>query len=112
MKLLLEAWTANSLRDIQLALVIVLGVLLALSFARYVVSRAADMLAKRHASPLHRVVRDTTQATLLWLLLPVAAFVGASALRLPPKIEHIVDLAAAIALMLQAAVWGNRFIDR
>jgi hypothetical protein len=48
----------------------------------------------------------------LWLLLPVALFVGASALKLPQKVGHVIDLAAAIAVMLQAGVWGNRFIRR
>ena len=112
MKLLQQAWNDNALGDIQVAVAIALGVLFALAFLRFVFARAADALAARSSAPFHRVARDPARATRLWLLLPVAVYFGASALRLSPKIEHVLELAAVISLMLQAAFWGNRFIKR
>jgi small-conductance mechanosensitive channel len=94
------------------AAAVVLGVLIAFAILRYAFSRAAGALAERNAAPFHRVARDTANATRLWLLLPVALLVGASVLRLPESVEHVVELAAAIAVMLQAAAWGDRFISR
>jgi len=109
---LLEAWRSNTPHDLAVAAAIVLGVVVAFAILRFTASRAAGALAARSAAPFRRVARDTVDATQLWLLLPVALFVGASALRLPETVEHVIGLVAAIALMLQAAVWGNRFIKR
>jgi small-conductance mechanosensitive channel len=94
------------------AAAIVLGALVAFAILRVAAARVAGALAERGAAPFHRVARDTVDATQLWLLFPVALYVGASALQLPEKVGNVVGLAAAIALMLQAAVWGNRFIKR
>jgi small-conductance mechanosensitive channel len=112
MKLIQQAWQAHTAHELEFAFAIVLGVLLALALLRYAGSRLADALAQRSSAPFHRVARDTIRATRLWLLLPVALFVGASELRLPAKLEHVIDLTAAVALMLQVGVWGNRFIRR
>ena len=94
------------------AAAIALGVLVAFAILRFAASRVSAALAERSTAPFHRVARDTVDATRLWLLFPVALFVGATALRLPQKVEHVIGLVAAIALMLQAAAWGNRFIQR
>jgi Na+/H+ antiporter NhaC len=104
---LLEAWRSNTPHDLAVAAAIVLGVVVAFAILRFTASRAAGALAARSAAPFRRVARDTVDATQLWLLLPVALFVGASALRLPETVEHVIGLVAAIALMLQAAVWGQ-----
>lgn len=112
MKVLQDAWYGNAAHDASVASGIILAILLSLALLRYLVARAADALAERSGGPFHSVVADTVRATRLWLLLPVAMYFGAFALRLPGKLEHAVEVAAAIALMLQVAVWGNRFIRR
>ena len=112
MRALLDAWRAHTPHELTVAAAIALGVLVTFALLRLAASRVSGALAERGAAPFHRVARDTVDATQLWLLLPVAIFVGASALRLPEKVEHVIGLVAAIALMLQAAAWGNRFIKR
>ena len=83
MRTLLEAWNANTPHDLGVAAAIVLGVLVSLWILRYAIARAADALAARSTAPFHRVAADTVRATRLWLLAPVAVYIGASALRLP-----------------------------
>jgi small-conductance mechanosensitive channel len=109
---LLEAWRAHTPHELTVAAAIALGVLVALAILRFGASRVSGALAERSTAPFHRVARDTVDATRLWLLFPVALYVGGSALRLSEKVEHVIGLTAAIALMLQAAAWGNRFIQR
>jgi small-conductance mechanosensitive channel len=112
MKILLQAWHANDLSDLAIAGAIVLGVLLALAALRFAVAHALRALAARTAMPIHHVAADTVGATRLWLLLPVALYFGASALDLPAKLGHLIDVAAVVAVMVQAAVWGNHFVYR
>ena len=58
MKLLLQAWNANTAYELEVALAIVLGGLLAIALLRYVGSALAGALAKRSDIPFHRVARD------------------------------------------------------
>jgi small-conductance mechanosensitive channel len=112
MRLLLEAWGGNTPHDLAIAAASMLGVLLSLALLRYAAARGLAALAERSASPFHRVAAATAGATRLWLLLPVVLLAGASALWLPEALGQALELAAAVALMLQAGVWGNRAIRR
>jgi small-conductance mechanosensitive channel len=49
-----------------------------------------------------------TRRSVLWL---VAVFVGARALELPPKIDAALAGIAAVAMLLQAALWGQCALD-
>ncbi|MCC7487717.1 MAG: mechanosensitive ion channel family protein [Burkholderiales bacterium] len=110
MKLLFAAWRANGATEFLIAGAVVLGVLLAFALLRFVTARLSRALAARSAAPLHAAMADAASATRLWLLLPVALYIGAGALELPGRVHEAIGNAAVIVLMLQAGGWAHRFI--
>lgn len=110
MRLLAQAWRANALDDWAFAAAIAVAVLIGLGLLALAVRRALKALASRTGSNYAAVMTEAVAATRLWLLLPLAAYAGASALDLSAKLGRLVDAAAVVALMLQVALWVNRFI--
>ena len=49
--------------------------------------------------------------TRMWFLLPVALYCGSRALKLPEDGTALVRSAAIVALLLQAALWGNALLN-
>jgi len=109
-KLLYEAWRANDLYDWTIAAAIVAGVAVAILVIEYVALRVVTVLSRRTATPIVDVLAQAITATKAWLLFPVAIYAGASAVDLPRKLEQLVDTVVVVALMVQAALWANRFI--
>ena len=107
MKLLYQVWHANSFYDSSFALLILICVLLGLAAARYLGKWLLRSFSRRAAAADQGVALKVLSATRLWLLSPVALYAAASALELPSRLEHFVDLLLAVALMLQSAVWLN-----
>lgn len=110
MKLLYQAWQANAPDDWALAAAIALGALAVLMLAKATVVRALRIVASRTGSAYAGILIDTAAATSWWLLVPIALYAGASALDLHAKLEHLTAAAAVVALMLQIALWVNRYI--
>jgi small-conductance mechanosensitive channel len=110
MKLIYEAWRANDLYDWAVAGGIAIGVVALLLVLKHAGARTVAAIARRTTTPIDNIVADTIRVTRIWLLLPVALYAGASALTLPRKLEHLIDTVVVIALMLQVALWINRFI--
>ncbi|OGA38346.1 MAG: mechanosensitive ion channel protein MscS [Betaproteobacteria bacterium RIFCSPLOWO2_12_FULL_62_13] len=110
MKLLYQAWGANELYDWAVAVAIMGGVVLALVVLKYAAGRIVTAVAKRTATRIDDILAQAIGATRIWLLLPLAVYAGASALSLPRKLEHLVDIVVVVALMLQVALWINRFV--
>lgn len=111
MKLLYEAWRANDALDWTIAAGIALACLLALVALKYAAGRVLASLSARAGAVYSTIAIDVVAATRVWVLIPVAAAVGASALELPQRLERIIGTAAMVVVMLQAALWVNRFID-
>lgn len=109
-------WTqlvkANEAVDFLAALVIVLGVWIALALARNYGARALARFAPRTQARWDDLLAETLRATSLLLLLPVAVYAGAFALDIPARLERFIQIAAVIGLLLQAGLWGNRFLAR
>jgi small-conductance mechanosensitive channel len=103
---------ANEPVDFLAALVIVLGVWLALALARQYGARAAARFAPRTQARWNELLAETVRATSLLLLLPVALYAGASTLDIPARLERFVQLAAVIGLLLQAGLWANCLLER
>jgi small-conductance mechanosensitive channel len=82
----------------------------ALTVFKYGVSRVVTSLARRTATNFDDILAEAIAATKIWLLLPLAIYAGASAVTLPPKLERLIDLVVVVSLMLQAALWINRFV--
>lgn len=110
MKLIYEAWRANDLYDWSVAGAIAIGIVVLLMVLKHAGARAVAALARRTATPIDNIAVDVIRVTRIWLLLPVALYAGASALTLPRKLEQLVDTVVVVALMLQVALWVNRFI--
>lgn len=111
MRLIAEVWDGNDIDSWMIAVAIMAAVFFALAAARYVAERIAAAVGRRTKLPLGDVLEQVIRATRLWLLLPVAVYAGASALEVPTKLARVIDVLAVLALMLQAAVWINRFIQ-
>ena len=110
MKLLYQAWGANELYDWAVAGLLVVAAVCVLAVLRYVISRLVSVLAKRTTTELDDHFAQVIASTRLWLLFPLALYAGASALELPARLEHVVNLVAVVALLLQAVLWINGFI--
>jgi len=111
MKILYQAWTMNPLYDWALAAGFFLLALLALVLLRRGAGAVVSMLAARAGSPLAAIAVQVLAATRLWLLFPIAVYAGLSVLDLPARLDRVVDLVALVALLIQAAIWINRFIS-
>ncbi len=111
MKILLEAWRGNDIETWITALTIAVAVFVLIAVVKFVVVRVASAVARRTSAPVGDVLAEVTRATRLWLLTPIALVAGASALELPVKLERLLDNLAVIGLMVQVAVWVNRFVQ-
>lgn len=107
MKWLYQAWRANDLYDWAFAGLLMVAVVCVLALLRYVVSRVVGALAKRTTTGLGDHFAQVVASTRLWLLFPLALLAGASALELPTKLEHVVNLVVVVALLLQVVLWIN-----
>jgi small-conductance mechanosensitive channel len=110
MKWLYQAWRDNHLYDWAVAGLLVVGALCALALLRYVVARAVAAIAKRTSTELDDHAARLIAGTKLGLLFPIALYAGASALELPAKLEHAVNLLVVVAIVFQIVLWVNGFI--
>ncbi len=55
-------------------------------------------------------IAQAMQATRGWFLLVVAIYAGSTVLELPERARDIVQTAAILALLLQAALWGSKLL--
>ncbi len=111
MKVLQRAWNENDLQAFAVALGFALAVLLALAAARYIASRALAAFSRRRASRAAQSASSAARATRLWLLLPLALQVGASALELPARLEHALAIAAVAGVVLQLGLWTAHLVS-
>ena len=92
MRILLQAWHQNTIPEWSLATLLALSTLLVLIVARHVTEVVLKALEKRdHIAPLSKVPAALVGATRLWLLIPLAMYVGATAVQLPDKLDHGLD---------------------
>ena len=105
MKLLYQAWYANSLFDFGLAALVLAALSLGLAALRLGVNRALRHVVGDTAA--NSIALKVLAATRLWLLSPLAVYGATSAIDLPAKLDHGIELMAAVALMLQFALWLN-----
>lgn len=111
-----QAFESNDLTTFTIACATVVGVLLALALARFVVGRVLLAVSRRTSNRFDDVAARVVAETNLWLLSPLALKAGASALELGPAIDRVIDIAAISGLVLQAGLWATRmtreWIDR
>ena len=100
-----------SIRAWLVALAVFAATFFALWIVNAVVRRRAKWLAERTGSPWAQGVVDLLNTTRFWFLLAIAIFF-ASLLIFEPgsKPRNVLEKAAVVALVLQAAIWGNVLI--
>ena len=111
MKLIERMLGQNTLGELGLAMAIVVAVIVALAVVRRVAVRRLSTLAEKTETKLDDLIVQLVAATRVWLLAPVAVYVGAQVLEIPPKLDRLLFSIIIITVLLQAAFWGNRLID-
>lgn len=110
MTLLERTWYGNPLLDWLTAAAIVAVLALAFHFAKRIVLRRLAMLSQRTETRLDDFVVEILGGTRFLFLLIIAIYFGSQYLELPAKPARLLGHLAVIALLLQAALWGNRGI--
>ena len=100
---------ANEAGDFVLACGLLLTVMLALALAKRLAVRLLS--ARGTQRDRNHILASTVGATKLWILLPVAVYAAALALELPRRPERVIELAAEVALLVQAAIWANHLLS-
>lgn len=100
----------NSLHRWLVALGIAIGVGCGLWLTKRLLVRHATRLAEAHPSGWLDAVADLLRHTSSWFLWIMAAYGAAISLTLPTKAVRIVSSVAILALLVQAALWGDSLI--
>ena len=104
-----EWWGNSAARWLAAAAV----VLLALVVLRIVVGffkRRVKRIAEATRAAWDDNIVETLQATKSWFLLLAALYAGSLVLELPERVRNLVQTAAVLALLLQAALWGSKLL--
>lgn len=110
MTLLDRTWLGNSAGDWMLALAIAAATGFVLYLLRGLVARRLAALATRTDTAVDDVLADLVARTHLLFLLVLGIALAAQFLELPARPARAVNSMIVIALLLQAALWGNRAI--
>lgn len=105
-----DLW-GNSLQRWLLALTVALAVWLILRLIRDFLRRRVQRAEERTSLAWPPLVASLLTRTRWWFLLLAALYCGSRALALPDNVVGIVRSAALIALLLQAALWGNELLN-
>ena len=100
----------NRLIDCAVAVGIAFGFMALLLLFKGLVVRRLAVHAKKTQTRVDDILMDILGCTRPWLLLPLALHIGAQALTLPPKAEHLLAKVTVVALLIQAAIWLNRAV--
>lgn len=101
----------NSLQRWLLAIAIALIVGLLLRLIKRLLAGRITPFAERTTLAWPALVIGLLDRTRAWFLLLMALYAGSLVLKLPPNIVAIVRSVAIIALLLQAALWGNELLS-
>jgi len=110
MKIVDRILEQNGAEALLLAAAIALGVLVVLWGVRGVAARVVARLARRTSTQLDDALATAVRATKMWLLLPLALYAGVSALKVPARLDALLQHAALVGLIAQFAVWANRWL--
>ena len=93
------------------AVMVALAVAIALWLVKSLLTRRFAALAKRMPDRWPVAVLGVVQRTRSWFLLGMALYCGSLGLIFPKNIEAVVQSAAVVVLVLQAAIWGNSLLN-
>ncbi len=110
MNLLERHFYGNPMYDWIAAIAIGIALALVLYCVQRLLLRRLSAWASKTASRLDDFIVDILSRTRFLFLLIIAFYFGLQYLELPPKAARLIEHIALIALLLQAALWGNRGI--
>jgi small-conductance mechanosensitive channel len=103
-----HAFYGNSLADWVIAGLVAAGVWVALSVVRRLIaSRYERYAAAGHPTPV-RLIFYLLGHTRQFLVLAIALYVGQEDLTFAPHLQHLIDNAVLMLLLLQAGLWAGR----
>jgi small-conductance mechanosensitive channel len=105
-----KSYFGNSIETWLIAAAIAVAVLAGIFVFKRIVIRRLGVLAERTGTRLGKRIAEALYASKVLLLLPLAAYIGARYLELPERVDLIVSRVTVVALLMQAALWANRFI--
>jgi small-conductance mechanosensitive channel len=75
------------------------------------IARRAVRLAERTGITWGTAVAEAFRRTRFWFLVVLAIYLASLVLDLPPKTRNVLEAATILALLVQAAIWGNTAIN-
>lgn len=101
----------NSLRAWAIAGGVMVTLIVALELTRGLLVRRFGKLAARTSNPIDDLLVDLARSIKLFGVAAVGLYIGTRFLTLPAQVGSIVSVVLTIALVLQAALWGNVIIS-
>lgn len=105
-----ESFLDNTLRSWSIAGLLATGLALVLLTLKLVLARRLATLARQTSTDVDDVAADLLGRTRWYFILALALRAGSVALTLSPGAERAIRQGAAVAVLLQLAVWGNTLI--
>ncbi|MGD2217249.1 MAG: mechanosensitive ion channel family protein [Gemmatimonadales bacterium] len=111
MEFLQRTYLGNSVETWIAAIAVAILTLLVLRFVQSVAARRLARRAERTRIGLDDLAAELVRKTRFFFPLLVALYGGAQPLALPPTVDRVLRAVVVIALLLQAAVWGNTILS-
>lgn len=105
-----SVYYGNTLLEWSIALGVTTGAVAVFYFLKHVLLRRLAIYAQQAATPVARVALEVFSDTKSLFLLILAVYLGAQFVDLPARVGRTVEGITVVALLLQAALWGNRGI--
>lgn len=110
MTLLTGTYYGTSIGDWGFAFAIAITVSVGFLLLQRVLVTRLRAYARRTSTPLDDIAAEVLASTNAAFVLVVALYLGSLALDLPLAAERALRVAAIVAILVQAALWANRFI--
>ena len=104
-----DAWGNTVLRWLVVVATVVV-VLLSLRIAKALMARRMNRMAERVTDDWYRAVGVVLRRTKMWFLLILSLFFGASFLKFPAEVVHVLAAVTVVALLAQAALWVDALL--
>ncbi len=111
MKLFSTEFYGNKLEIWLLALGIAVVTYIALKLIRRFIARRLGSVARRTRTTIDDLTIDLIEHTRGFFLLALAVYAGSLVLALSGSASRVISSLAVVALLIQAALWGNRLIN-
>lgn len=101
----------NNVERWLVAVGMLFGLWVLLRIVKAIIHKRAQAHAEQGQSAWAKAIADMAQATRLWFLFVLSLYLSSFVLVLPERTLAVLQSLAAIAVILQAAIWGNVLIE-